>query len=156
VYLPEHYPNNGHLKPYHKSASPSERYKAIVNAVRPLKHLTIRCPTSEDDENFEVINRLGEATRLLAIAVNLRTLDLDLGEPERTYEKAHWFENYVDFRLVPLIQRKEVTYLHLEKFRTSATFWSWTFHSFLRLHKGTLKSLEITDCYSDDWKKILK
>lgn len=141
-----------------ENTNPSELYKVIVNAFRPLKHLVFRCPNvDEDDIDFPGCrSQIMEAERFLTAAVNLRSLDLYFGEPDRSYEGANEEANRFDQTLLLLLSRDETTYPHLEDLRISAAFPSNYFSMFLILHKDTLKRLDIRDCLSDNWDHVLK
>jgi hypothetical protein len=152
VYLPSHYPNRDSIKGYPESADPAARYEVILSAFRTLKHLTLRCPSADDGEDLEGISQVQEATLILNTASGLRSLDLDFGEPGDSYEGV---EDHIHPGLVPLLAHNETAYPHLENLRISASFDSKLFESFLLLHKKTLKSLDIRDCFCDDWEKVL-
>jgi hypothetical protein len=84
VYLPSHYPNQIYIKAYPKSVDPATRYGVILDAFRPLKHLTLRCPSVDDDEDLDGIAQVEEANEILTTAVGLQSLYLDFGEPGRS------------------------------------------------------------------------
>jgi hypothetical protein len=155
VYLPSHYPNRDSIKGYPESADPAARYEVILSAFLALKDLTLRCPSIDEGEDPEGISQVQEATLILNSASGLRSLDLDFGEPGDSYEGVGAAEDHVHPGLVPLLARKETAYPHLENLRISASFDSKLFESFLLLHKKTLKSLDIRDCFCDDWERIL-
>jgi hypothetical protein len=156
VYLPSHYPNQIHIKAYPKSVDPATRYGVILDAFRPLKHLTLRCPSVDDDVDLDGIAQVEEANEILTTAVGLQSLYLDFGEPGRSYEDPSGFYDRVDPGLKALLARKDITYPHLQELRISAFLYPHSFNSFLLIHKETLKSLDIRDSFCHQWDPILE
>ena len=136
----------------------SSRYNVIVDAFRPLKHLTLWGPSViEDDlDGMGALSQTKETAHLLTTAVNLRSLALDFGEPTHSYEGASDELNMFDYSLLQVINCSRQTYPHLEDLRISSAFPAKFFKKFLILHQSTLKRLEIRDCLCDDWSKVLK
>jgi hypothetical protein len=136
----------------------SSRYKAIIDAFRPLKHLALWGPSViEDDIGLAgPLSEVKEMEQFLIAAINLRSLTLEFGEPGLDYEGATEDLDLFDCSLMRLITRAHNTYPHLEDLRISSAFPAKLFKSFLLLHKDTLKRLDIRDCLCDDWDNILR
>lgn len=142
-----------------ENTNPSELYELVVNAFRSLKDLILRGPSVVDEADIDLPgcrSQIMEAERFLTAAVNLRSLDLYFGEPNRSYEGANREADQFDQSLLLLLSRDDTTYPHLEDLRISAAFPSNYFSMFLTLHKDTLKRLDIRDCLSDNWDHVLK
>lgn len=154
IYLPSHYPRPC-VGADPQTADPDARYEALLNAFRPLKHLILRCPSVDDPEGPYGRSQIREVEQILSAASDLQSLDLDFGEPGRSYEDTAELEDRFDHGLMPLLLRKNKTYEHLVDLRISASFPSRYFDSFLILHKETLKRVDIRDCFCDDWKVVL-
>lgn len=156
VYLPEHYPYKDLAKDVIDPTTRSETYGLIVEAFRPLKHLTMYCPSVKDVESPESKAQIQEFNDLLTAAVNLETLNLDLGEPYRSYEGANEEENHQDHGLVNLFLQSRPIFPKLKTLHLSGSFPSHPFTVFLSMHQNTLKTLEIRDSFSDDWYKTFE
>lgn len=154
VHLPPH--SKLRLVGYPLTEEPDARYETLLNAFRPLKHLALRCPSIEDPERPACQSQMRETEQVLAAASGLRSLGLDFGEPGRSYEGSAELEHRFDYGLMPLLSRTTITYEHLKNLVISASFPSKCFISFLVLHKDTLKTLDILDCFCDDWKVVLE
>ena len=135
----------------------SSRYNVIVDVFRPLKHLVLWGPSIIEDDlgGAGALSQVKETKQFLTAAVNLRSLDLDFGEPSRSYEGAGEELDLFDRGLLQLITRRDKTYPYLEDLRISSAFPSKFFKRFLTLHKDTLKRLDIRDSLCDNWGKIL-
>jgi hypothetical protein len=149
VYPPSNYPKHVHVKAYPKSVDSVAKYGVILDAFRPLKQLTLQCPSVDADEDVDDVAQVHveEASEILATAVGLQSLDLDFCEPGRSYEDPSEFYDRVDPGLKALLARKTTTYPHLKELRISAFFHADSFNSFLLLHKETPKSLDIRDYF---------
>lgn len=155
VHLPPHYPKL-RIGAYPQAEEPDARYETLLNAFRPLKLLALRCPSVEMPERPQCQSQMRETEQILEAASGLQSLDLDFGEPGRSYEGSAELEDRFDYGLMPLLLRKNTTYEYLTELRISASFPSEYFTSFLVLHKETLKRLDIRDCFCDGWKVVLE
>lgn len=132
------------------------RYSAIVDVFKSLKHLVLFCPSLPDITDPVQMGQAVETTRLLDCAKELRSLELEFGEPLRDGEDDGSGEHYVDAALAPFWSRQgQVTYPKLEEFKIGAAFPAAPFTNFLMIHKDTLRSLELKDCLSSQWDAVL-
>lgn len=132
------------------------RYAGLVGIFKALKHLKLFCPSIPDISEPVKEDQVIETSLLLTNAKELRSLQLEFGEPIRDGEDDGSGKHYVDPALLPVLTRKEqVIYPHLQEFKIGAAFNPSHLTNFLLLHKQTLRRLELKDCLSSQWDLVL-
>lgn len=123
------------------------RHKAIAHVFVELKHLVLLCP-GPLDKNDSMSWTAGNETRLfLESATNLQSLELAYGIADRIREDR--------VILLWLLSRHKTTFPRLQTFKLGAKFPPNYLINFLSQHKFTLRSLEMKDCVSYNWRETL-
>ena len=136
-------------------------YQAIVGIFSNLKHLVLLCSGPSDTGDGTMWGGSGsewQAKMFLETATNLQSLELEMGNGVRIPTQPDFTELQdlpMHAALMWLMSRRETTYPHLKELKVGATFKPKFFINFLSHHKSTLRSLEMKDCVSHNWREVL-
>jgi hypothetical protein len=113
-----------------------------------LDRLVLLCPGSRDRPRGVNWEAQVETKLFLESAANLQSLELEFGEgvcpPEYCGAGI----------LLWLLSRSKTTFLHLQTLKLGAVFPPKHLIKFLSQHKSTLRSVELQDCISYNWREL--
>lgn len=135
---------------------PLVRLGTMVDAFKPLKHLSLSCPHVSDRYGDTIHGPAKETQALLLAATGLRTLVLEYGDP--VVDCSDEVDGQYSFRssLLPFLSTASTAYPYLHKLRLTAAIPAEAFSEFLIQHSRTLKVLELRDSACDNWEAVLK
>lgn len=144
---------------YNESAGASAdldmQYRTSLETFEHLESLNLSYP--HDPERNVNANRrkADEMHDLLWRARDLRVLDLEYESPDPKDTEGEVGNFEFNLHLLPWFSSPNITFPHLRELKIMAAIPGQAFATFLSLHSGTLKSLAIEFCSSDNWKVVM-
>jgi len=134
------------------AAEGEPRYQLIVDIFVKLKHLILLIPGPHDRKSGINAAALREMKLILETATNLQSLELEIhGNDYPPLCNVFFNEEVIGW----LLSRRKTMFPHLRGLKLRARFPPKSFINFLSQHRSTLRTVEMRDCESYNWREIL-